>query len=71
MASHFDWRLLFGAAVAYCITLALYRLVLHPLAHFPGPRLAAISRCYEGYYDVILGGKYTLKIADLHKRYGA
>lgn len=71
VTSRVDWNLFLGAVVAYYIILALYRLFLHPLARFPGPRLAAISRWYEGYYDVILGGQYTLKIADLHKEYGA
>jgi hypothetical protein len=70
MAPLFDWRMLFGAAVAYYVTLVFYRLFLHPLAQFPGPRLAAISRWYEGYFDVILGGQYTSKIAELHKTYG-
>jgi hypothetical protein len=66
----FDWRMLFGVAFAYYVTLVFYRLFLHPLARFPGPRLAAISRWYEGYYDVVLGGQYTAKIAKLHKIYG-
>ncbi|KAK2604086.1 hypothetical protein N8I77_007044 [Diaporthe amygdali] len=50
--------------------LIFYRLTLHPLAKFPGPRLAAITRYYEGYYDVILNGKYTFKIAQMHHQYG-
>lgn len=49
---------------------ALYRLFLDPLAKFPGPRLAAVSRWYEGYYDVVKGGQYTFKIGKLHKQYG-
>ncbi|KAF1950750.1 cytochrome P450 [Byssothecium circinans] len=70
MESAISWYMLFGAAVAYYETLIFYRLFLHPLARFPGPRLAAISRWYEGYYDVVLGGQYTAKIAELHKVYG-
>ncbi|KAK3391156.1 cytochrome P450 [Podospora didyma] len=64
------WPTVAGAVVAYYVTVAFYRLFLHPLARFPGPKLAAISRWYEGYYDVIKGGKYTPKIAELHKEYG-
>ncbi|KAJ4422630.1 hypothetical protein N0V82_002749 [Gnomoniopsis sp. IMI 355080] len=32
--------------------------------------LAALTWGYEFYYDVLLGGQYTFKIFDLHKRYG-
>lgn len=67
----FSWQKVAGTIIAYCGTLAIYRLFLHPLARFPGPKLAAVSRWYEGYYDVIQGGQYTRKIADLHKQYGA
>lgn len=54
----------------YLVGLALYRLYLHPLAKFPGPKLAAVTYLYEGYYDVIRRGKYTFKIKDLHAHYG-
>lgn len=64
------WRTLAAAAILYYGTLAFYRLFLHPLARFPGPKLAAISRWYEAYYDVVKGGQYTKKIAELHKTYG-
>jgi hypothetical protein len=56
--------------ILYCVSLAFYRLYLHPLAKFPGPKLAAVTRWYELYYDVIQNGQYTLKIADLHEIYG-
>lgn len=70
MESKLSWQVVGGAVVAYYVTLVFYRLFLHPLAGFPGPRLAAISRWYEGYYDVVLDGQYTSKIAKLHKTYG-
>lgn len=59
-----------AALVAYLGSLAFYRLFLHPLARFPGPRLAAITRYYEGYFDIVQNGQYTFKIAELHKKYG-
>lgn len=65
-----NWQMLVGLVIAYYGTLVFYRLFLHPLARFPGPRLAAISRWYEGYYDVVQGGQYTSKIKELHKIYG-
>ncbi|KAI1440484.1 putative cytochrome P450 [Annulohypoxylon stygium] len=55
---------------AYFITLVLYRLVLHPLAGFPGPKLAAATAWYEFYHDAIRRGKYTFEIQEMHKKYG-
>lgn len=54
--------------VVYFLSFVLYRLFLHPLAKFPGPKLAAITRYYEAYYDIVHNGQYTFKIAELHKR---
>jgi hypothetical protein len=54
----------------YCVSVAFYRLFLHPLAKFPGPKLAAITRWYEAYYDLVLEGQYTFKITEMHKKYG-
>ena len=65
-----SWQTIIGAVVVYYVTLALYRLYFHPLARFPGPKLAAVTRLYEGYYDLYQSGQYTFKIAELHKRYG-
>ncbi|KAI3340416.1 cytochrome P450 [Ustulina deusta] len=67
--------LLFGQSIVaiivlYYVTLALYRLYLHPLARFPGPKLAAVTRVYEDYYDLYQSGKYTFKISELHKQCG-
>ena len=61
--------LLIFAFITYFASLAFYRLLLHPLANFPGPRLAALTRYYEAYYDVVQNGQYTFKIAELHRKY--
>jgi hypothetical protein len=50
--------------------LCIYRLFLHPLAKYPGPKLAALSNWYELYYDVVQQGKFTFHIQELHKIYG-
>ena len=55
---------------AYLVTFAVYRLYLSPLAKFPGPRLAALTLWYEFYYDVLLRGRYTWKIREMHEIYG-
>lgn len=61
---------LISFTLVYSIGLAIYRLFVHPLAKFPGPKLAAVTRYYEAYYDVWERGKYLWKIKDMHARYG-
>jgi hypothetical protein len=56
--------------VAYLVGLAIYRLYLSPIAKFPGPKLAALTKWYEFYYEVVLRGKYSDHITELHKIYG-
>ena len=58
------------ASLLYIIGTVIYRLYFSPLAKFPGPKLAAATYLYEGYYDVVKRGKYTFKIRDLHAQYG-
>ncbi|KAL6721586.1 hypothetical protein ACLMJK_000690 [Lecanora helva] len=57
-------------SVLYLLTGALHRLYFHPLARFPGPKLAALTSWYEFYYDCFQRGKFTWEIKSLHKRYG-
>ncbi|KAL4864218.1 hypothetical protein BDV12DRAFT_205862 [Aspergillus spectabilis] len=59
-----------AALIAYVIYGAIWRLYLSPIAHFPGPRLAALTSLYEAYYNNWLGGKYLYKIQEMHDRYG-
>ncbi|KIW25414.1 hypothetical protein, variant [Cladophialophora immunda] len=56
--------------ICYNVGLVIYRLYFSPIAHFPGPKIAAVTYWYEFYYDVVLGGQYTFRILDLHKQYG-
>jgi hypothetical protein len=57
----------------YILCLFAYRLTLHPLAKFPGPRLAACSYWYEFYQDLIAGpfpGQGAYNTDRLHEKYG-
>lgn len=58
------------ASLLYTAYGAVYRLLLSPIARFPGPWFAALTFWNEFYYDVWLGGKYTWKIAEYHQKYG-
>lgn len=65
------WTLL----VAYTIFVAcvvIYRLLLDPIAQFPGPKLAATTSLYEAYFQCIKdgGGRYFIEINKMHDRYG-
>lgn len=76
--NHVDWLELVRFVALYpfaCWTLfavanSIYRVTLHPLAKFPGPKLAGASYCYEFWYEVIYGIQYTQKIIKLHEQYG-
>lgn len=60
-----------GAIALTCATVFITsRLYLHPLSKFPGPKIAAVSRWYEFYYDVVLGGAFVGHLPELHKKYG-
>ncbi|ROV86802.1 hypothetical protein VMCG_10851 [Cytospora schulzeri] len=62
-------------AITSCIAFAglvFYRLYLHPLSNFPGPRLAAATHWYEAYFELVHNGGslYAAKIRQLHAEYG-
>lgn len=57
---------------AWLVGLVVYRLYLHPLAKFPGPKLAAITDYWEFYQDYFReeSGHLFLELDELHQRYG-
>jgi hypothetical protein len=65
-----DLSILLGTAFFGLISyFVLHRLYFHPLAKFPGPKLAAFH-FYEGYYDVAKKGQYIFEIGKMHRKYG-
>ena len=62
--------LLVVGSLSYCVLVVIYRLTFHPLARFPGPKIAAATRLYEFHYDSTLHGRYWTKIAEMHEKYG-
>jgi hypothetical protein len=57
-------------AVLYAAGLAVYRAYLGPLLKVPGPKLAAITQCYEMYFDLIQKARFPWHIRELHDKYG-
>ena len=49
----------------------IYNLHFHPLAKFPGPRLAAAAHLYEFYWSVLRDGEFIWAMERMHKKYGA
>ncbi|KAL2849261.1 cytochrome P450 [Aspergillus pseudoustus] len=73
MLASFDlpiWLVLLGLVITYCFCIGIKRLLFSPIAHFPGPKLAAVTFWYEFYYDVVQRGQYFREIEKMHQRYG-
>ena len=58
---------LFATWIAWAIIRSLY---LHPLRRVPGPRLAAVTRLYSFYHNVIRPWLFGERVAQLHQKYG-
>ncbi|KAE8154551.1 cytochrome P450 [Aspergillus avenaceus] len=60
------------ALVLYSVLLGIYRITLHPLAKFPGPKLAAFTQWYETYFEFFKspGGQFLWHYRKLHEKYG-
>ncbi|KAH8991407.1 putative P450 monooxygenase [Lactarius hatsudake] len=48
----------------------VYNLYFHPLSHFPGPKLAACSRLWLAYRELIKGESLSDLRTQLHRQYG-
>ncbi|KAF2467747.1 cytochrome P450 [Lindgomyces ingoldianus] len=60
-------------SILYALVLAIYRVTLHPLARFPGPKLTAVTGWYECFLDFFAGPGETFAFAieRMHERYGS
>ncbi|KAI1827660.1 putative cytochrome P450 [Xylaria intraflava] len=64
--------LVLALAGVYSLCLVFYRVYLHPLAKFPGPKLAAATGWYETYIDLFRWpqGNFMEEISKMHQKYG-
>ena len=58
------------AFLTYVVLRSIYRLTLHPLAKFPGPKLAAVTNIYGASYDLPMDSSYVKLMPDMHDKYG-
>jgi hypothetical protein len=56
--------------LGYLVAGGIYRLYFHPLAKFPGPKIAALTDWYECYHDLFRHGMLIWKLQELHDKYG-
>lgn len=61
-----EWIAIFTTCALFIIFVATYRLLFHPLAALPGPKLAAISPWWQ-IRKIIIAKPYE---PALHNRYG-
>lgn len=54
----------------YVVGTIVYRLFLHPLARFPGPKLAAFTHLHEFYYQLVQDGMFIWEVQRMHEKYG-
>ncbi|KAF2468547.1 cytochrome P450 [Lindgomyces ingoldianus] len=58
-----------AVSLAFLVLRIIYRLFFHPLAKFPGPKLAAVTTLYNAYYDILDSGLVKC-LPELHEKYG-
>ncbi|KAK1226931.1 hypothetical protein PQX77_010102 [Marasmius sp. AFHP31] len=54
----------------YTLLKLVYRIFFHPLRRFPGPTLAACTKYYRGYHDIVQNGGWLEQLDKLHRLYG-
>ncbi|KAJ2982869.1 hypothetical protein NUW58_g6352 [Xylaria curta] len=54
----------------YRLLKVIYNLYFHPLARFPGPKLAAATHLFEFYWSIIRDGEFIWEIERMHQQYG-
>ena len=72
-SSHFQYYLWIGIGIPLLLAAFskyIYRLTFHPLARFPGPKLAAATSLYGAFYDLRPTTSYVKEFSRLHDRYG-
>lgn len=56
-------------AIQFLLT-GMFNLANHPLADFPGPRLAAFTEWYKTYREFFCGESWVHVLEEMHKKYG-
>lgn len=65
------WSSILLAALVVAASQVTYNVHFHPLARYPGPKLAAASLWWQIWIEVVTGQSLSLKLVELHGKYGA
>lgn len=61
-------------ALAACsLTFAAYAISIFyrsPIARYPGPKAAALSRYWQAFVKLVRGRSFVLELEELHKKHG-
>ncbi|KAI9766654.1 MAG: hypothetical protein M1839_004794 [Geoglossum umbratile] len=59
-------------ALVWAAGVVVYRYYFHPLAHIPGPKIAAVTYLYSFYFNALIGngGQLYRQVEELHRKYG-
>lgn len=63
------WIRLLSPILIYLVAKYIWRAFLCPLANFPGPRMAGITKLYEAYH-VLIKNDWLENLISLHEQYG-
>ncbi|KAI0264712.1 cytochrome P450 [Gloeopeniophorella convolvens] len=63
-------HVLLAVVLTWAAARALYNVYFHPLAHFPGPKLAAATRLWLAYREIVRGVSLSDIRDELHAQYG-
>lgn len=71
----FTWKQLLGVGLLFAWFLqssakGLFNAFYHPLAKFPGPKVAASTAWYKTYQELYLGRSWIDVLQELHGKYG-
>jgi hypothetical protein len=65
-----DWRVLLSTFILYWFFVIVKRIWFHPLSHIPGPKKAAATYLYHGWYQAWKDGSFYMQRPALHEKYG-
>jgi hypothetical protein len=58
------------AVASFSFQRIFYRLWLHPLSAFPGPKAAAVTTLWKAYVECVLNKSFCHVLEELHAKYG-